>query len=265
VDGAEEYLLPFQFYMPLLKSKSAESLHGEKLWTVEGTAATDHIDQQGEKLILRGMDFKPFLKSGVLNWDHGSGPEDILGEPLDAKVIEKSQKPSIFWVKGWLYKHQPRAQAVWNHLQALEKGDQPITRKVGWSVQGGVLERKGNELIKSIVRHVALTHQPVNANTFAKCMSSLAKSLQGVGVGPGGYPPIGQQVSDLRPLTPQNLDATVTSLIYVPCINGCFDEKSKEFRNGYHGMLDHLALCKGVPVPEAKQFVMLMAQQGAHL
>ena len=157
----------------------------------------------------------------------------------------------------------PRAQAIWSHLQELEKGLQPITRKYGFSVQGGVLERRGPELTKSVCRHLAVTHQPVNADTFAKCMTNLAKSLQGVGIGEG-YPPIGQQVSDLRPFIPQNLDSTVTSLIYVPCKAECMD-KSGNFRNGYNGILNHLVLCKGVPVPEAKQFVMLMIKEGAAL
>jgi hypothetical protein len=238
----ENYILPIQFYMPLVKSKGAESRHGEKLWAVEGVAATDHVDQQGEKLILRNMDISPFLKSGVFNWDHGNGPEDILGEPLDAKIIEKSNKPSIFWVKGWLYKHVPRAQAVWNHLQELEKGEQPITRKFGWSVQGGVLERKGNELTKSIVRHVAVTHQPVNADTWAKCVNTLVKSL-----------------------TIQNQPTAVAAnpiqdLIYSSCKNGCLDKSSGNFRNGFHGLLDHLTLCKGVPVQEARELSILLAR-----
>lgn len=261
---SEEYLLPFEFSLPLQKSRTEESQHGEKVWMVEGHAASDRIDQQGEKLILSGMDFKPFLKSGYINWDHSGNPEDLIGEPREAKIIERSGSPSIFYVRGMLYKHVPRAVAVWNHLQALEKGEASITRKFGWSVQGGVLERRGNELIKSVVRHCALTHQPVNQDTFARCMAGLVKSLQGVALGPAGYPPIGQQVSDLRPLIPQNLDATVTSLIYNPCSANCMD-KSGSFRNGYSGILNHLVLCKNVPVPEAKQFVMLMIKQGASL
>src|SRR5438552_4861542 len=124
----EEYLLPFRFVVPLRKSKSGESHHGSELWGIEGVAATDKIDQQKEKLILRGMDFGPLLKNGVLNFDHLEGPENIIGEPSDAKIIEKSSSPSIFYVKGWLYQHVPRAQAIWSHLQELEKGLQPITR-----------------------------------------------------------------------------------------------------------------------------------------
>ena len=257
-------MLPFQFSVPLFKSKGGDKRHGEDLWWVEGHAATDRIDQQKEKLILSGMDYAPLLRSGIINFDHMEGPENILGEPTEAKVIEKSNSPSIFYTKGWLYQHVPRSQAVWNHLQELEKGEQPITRKFGWSVQGGVLERRGNELVKSVVRHLAITHQPVNVDTWAKCVSSLVKSLQGVALGPAGYPPIGQGVSDLRPLIPQNLDSTVTSLIYNPCKSNCMD-KSGNFSNGYKGMLNHLVLCKGVPVPEAKQFVMLMVKQGVSL
>src|SRR2546430_5401415 len=153
------------------------------------------------------MDFAPLLKSGVLNFDHLDGPENIIGEPTEAKVIEKSNSPSIFYTKGWLYKHVPRAQAVWNHLQELEKGVQPITRKYGFSVQGGVLERKGQELTKSVVRHLAVTHQPVNTDTFAKCVSGLVKSLQVATV----Y------------RTQQNLDSTIQSLIFAPCKKGCME------------------------------------------
>lgn len=251
-------LLPFQFNVPLRKSKAPERRHGVPLWTIEGVASTENVDQQGERMIFKGMDFQPYLKSGVINWNHQDDPGAIIGEPIEARVIERSGKPALFFTKGFLYEAQPMAQRAWTLLSALEKSDQPVTRKLGWSVQGGVLERQGKDLVKSVVRHMALTHEPVNAQTWAKVVKSLVKSLQLQGVGIGDLSgPVAPGVphSDLQPLIPQNLDSTFTTLMFTPCPNGCLDERTGQFAKGFHGMLDHLVLCKGAPIPQAKEFV----------
>lgn len=256
-------LLPFRFDLPLMKSRQTERVHGEPLWMIQGVGATDQRDLQKERLLLDGMDFEPYIKSGIINWNHLDGPEFLLGEPTEAKILRRKGEASQFFTKGFLYKHQPKSIALWNHLEALEKSKEPITRGIGWSVQGGVIERSGEDLVKSVVRHMALTHEPINPFTWAKCFNSLVKSLSGgVGIGPGGYPPIGVATSDLRPLTVQNLDATITKLIYDPCKYECFDKSQNNFRNGYHGMLDHLVMCKALPINEAKELVLAVLKLG---
>jgi hypothetical protein len=234
-------LLPFRFDVPLRKSKAPERHHGADLWCVDGIASTEHKDQQEERVLHKGMDFRPYLDKGAINWNHGEDPKDIIGEPLEGRIIERSNKPAMFYTKGFLYDFKKSAQDLWEHINGIElaksKG-QPITRNIGWSVQGGVVERAGNDIVKSVVRHMALTHEPVNPYTWAKCLKSLAKSLA---------------VTPAEPLR-KSQSSVVASLLFTPCQNGCLDNE-EHFAKGFHGMLDHLSVCHHVPVPEALNFV----------
>ncbi len=62
-------------------------IKGERKRLIHGIAATEAKDQQGEELILSGMDFAPYLHSGHLNDDHLPGEQHILGKPTEAKII----------------------------------------------------------------------------------------------------------------------------------------------------------------------------------
>jgi hypothetical protein len=255
-----EDMQSFGFYLPLQKSKQPERKHGADLWTVEGVGATEDLDQQDEELLMDGMDFTPYLKSGVINWNHQDTPGAILGEPLEGKILRKAASKAAFFTKGFLYEHQKMAQDLWAHICGLEKSQLPVSRGIGWSVQGGVVNRQGKRLVKSVVRHMALTHEPVNANTWARTAKTLAKSLGGVGVGEAGYPVIGQSYNTLSPALVQNLDSTITKLLFSPCAKGCCDDTG-DFAGGYHGVLEHLTRCQGVPLEDAKRFVLALQKK----
>ncbi|MHB1418289.1 MAG: hypothetical protein ACYCX4_01690 [Bacillota bacterium] len=161
----------FRFWLPLQKSE--ELVKGERKRIVQGVASTEHPDLQREEVIQKGMDFAPYLNEGFINWDHLKGPENLLGEPFredGARIIAYKGKPALF-TKGWLYEGIQRSDAVWDLMQVLEKSGSD--RKLGWSVEGGILARLGKKIVNSVVRHMAITYKPVNTLTFAEFAKSM--------------------------------------------------------------------------------------------
>ncbi len=73
---------------------------------------------------------------------------------------------------------------MWNLALALQKSNAP--RKVGFSVEGKVLEREGNKILKAKIYNVAVTANPVNTTcswhavvkSFNAPTDTLDKSLE---------------------------------------------------------------------------------------
>lgn len=169
----EKIMKSFQIHIPveLEKSKDAE---GEDHWIVKGVASTADQDLQGEVVDQNGLDIAP-LKAGrgLFNVDHQKGPENVIGQIEDAEFV-KSDGKRVLMVKGYLFKHQPRAQAFYNIMKSVKKGSAP---RVHMSIEGKILQR--DAVNKSVIRNaridkVALTLDPVNPYTYA----DLSKSLE---------------------------------------------------------------------------------------
>lgn len=169
----EKLVKSFQFHIPveLEKSKDAD---GEDHWVVKGIASTGDADLQGEVVDQNGLDITP-LKTGrgLFNVDHQKGPENVIGQIEDAQFV-KSDGKKVLMVKGYLFKHQPRAQAFYNIMKSVKPGTQP---RVHMSIEGKILQR--DAVNKSTIRNaridkVALTLDPVNPYTYAELAKSLA-------------------------------------------------------------------------------------------
>lgn len=235
-------LEPIQFFMPFVKSMTEE---GKTSRLVSGIASTEDLDVQNERVIQDGMDFQPLLERGFINWNHQVGPENIIGQPMDAR-ISKAQGKSCLYVKGYLYEGHARADSAWSLLQTLEKARASGTsdRRLGWSVEGGVLERRGNNIAKSVVRQLALTHEPVNFGTFAQLAKSIAMAKAGT-------------LSTDAPLLLQNLAGTkrkasqVRLALFGKQADDCQTELGR-FKKGRIGMFEHLVTCEGWDIEDAK-------------
>ena len=238
---------------------------------VRGYASTAAVDQDGETILQNGIDFSPLLKSGFLNYDHqyrtinGAKMPIIIGYPTKAEIRDKG-----LWVEGELLKGDSNstseqiklADEIWEMGMALQKSGAP--RSLSYSVEGGVLERKGNRIVKSVVRHCAITHKPVNNDAtvelFMKSMFAACGqcSKQDVCV-PGSCDLFKAQISkedvdDLNkamsttsagPMMLENLDRGMSSVLYGnnPSCK-CFDTAGK-FHNGLTGAVEHLQKCQG--------------------
>lgn len=173
----------FQFPLNFVKSFVGEytNMLGERRQgkIIEGIASTEAEDQQGEVVLQEKMDCSYLVEKGYLNWNHSHAPEDQIGKPLEVIKMDggpdtPNGKPCTFF-RALLLEGVPRADAVWNLAKSLE-GTHGVgnDRSLGFSVEGGVRVRQGNLLVETVVRHMAATHEPVNAQAVARCV--MAKS-----------------------------------------------------------------------------------------
>ena len=123
---------------------------------IRGYASTPDEDRQGEILVQKGLDISYFVNHGWFNYDHDNSI--ILGYPTENTHIDERG----LWVEGVLLKGVPLADRIWNLAVALKKSNAP--RKLGFSVEGKVLERDGNRIVKAVIYNCAITPRPVNTN-----------------------------------------------------------------------------------------------------
>jgi hypothetical protein len=161
---------------------------------IDGIAATDAIDSQGERLSIEGADISALEQGlGRINDNHGKTFGHSIGRVVAAKKIfkvedcdddrqrmywEKVKRPYIY-TKAELYDDvdHPNAKATAAIMKHLHKAGAPIAVKM--SVEGAVLARKeGGQLDRTKVHSVALTFTPANKQTLAMPMT-LEKSDDG--------------------------------------------------------------------------------------
>lgn len=265
----------YEFYVPLFKSYTEPSKKtGKPMWVLEGIASTENTDAQNEKIIQKGMDFRPFLTMGYINWNHNGQPSHVVGVPLEAGIIDHQGVPS-FWVKARLWEDSEMAKSIWDLASHIAKNnaDGGPERSLGWSVEGGVVARdpmNDSIITQSIVRHCALTHEPVNTDSFANIAKSfgIAKTMTMGGAGNPSNLPNGGLSESAGPLKTENLDDTITSVL----LNGPrsfwtktlgddvlksddFDADRGVWKAGVGNGLMRYLITKGVAIPDAVKFV----------
>lgn len=241
--------------IPLVKAGDADDEH----WIVQGIASCEVKDAEGERIIQKGIDCDPLMKSGYINWDHRDkeGPAYLIGYPIEFRLVNavdykqqlgKSVDGMALWVKGELYKNKQKARDVWEHIQATSG----TPRQLGWSVQGRVVDRDAREksrITKSQVHHLAITHQPVNQCTFAEMAKSFATVMT---------------TQSAQPLMLENLDGKLTSVLWGTCKKGCYNNKGR-FVKGRRGALEHLSECHGEPLPDSVNLIKSLISRGFQL
>ena len=160
----------FNFWCPVEISKAIDQDTGEELMLLGGIASTADEDSDGEFLDPKGFDIKPLIESGMVNWHHQAKtcPATIVGEPLKAEI-----KKEGLYIETKLYPSSQVARDIWELAKTLDKDSS--TRRLGYSIEGKVLERKSEnrnspdykKITKAIITGVAITHQPKNPKTFA--------------------------------------------------------------------------------------------------
>jgi hypothetical protein len=149
---------------------------------IDGVAASEHLDSSGESLSIEGMDISSLGgPDSILNWEHGSKdrPGQVVGKVTFAKKIMKKEdastkRESYFWnkskkpfvyIKAELFDGlgHSGAQDVAAMLKYKNKDKGEDSRLVvGFSIEGGKIEKKGMTVTKSIARDVAITVKPCN-------------------------------------------------------------------------------------------------------
>lgn len=152
--------------------KSLDELDPTMPWQIQGIASTGSLDQQGEVVLVKGLDLTYLDQGkGTFNWNHygDKDPSSVIGLINEHSRTDEGE----LFVKGKLLKHLPKAQAAYNLMKALDaEGD---ARRMGMSIEGKVLHRQNKVIYKAWVKAVALTMDPVNPDTYV----SFGKSFSG--------------------------------------------------------------------------------------
>ena len=156
----------FNFFVPVDIEKAGKvdkDGYPEEM-IVTGVASTTDEDTDGEVLDPNGYNLDRFLKYGHLNLEHQAknNPSFIVGEPIAAEVRDNK-----LFIKGKLYKSNPKARAIWDTAVMLEK--EGSKRKLGYSIEGKATYRDPNnekKILKANITHCAITSSPKNVNSF---------------------------------------------------------------------------------------------------
>ena len=179
------------------QSKESESMVGR----IGGIISSETEDQQDEILIQKAVDWDYFMSKGWFNYEHGTGPENVLGHPESVTQTTYKGKPATR-VEGVLYLHKARAREIFETAKAMQKAGG--NRNLGFSVEGQVLERDGGDrrkITKSRVLNVAITAHPVHPDAR---LEVLARAF-GAGATAGYQNPAGMGGS-ISPLITQSLE-----------------------------------------------------------
>lgn len=186
----------FSTFVPFeILEKGTEDKKEKMTARIGGVISTESRDQQGEVIDQKGMDWDYFLKHGWFNYEHKQGPENILGHPELVYETNADGKTATR-VEGVLYLHKAKAREVWETAMAMKKAG--VKRKLGFSVEGQVLQREQKQIKKARILNVAITAHPVNPDAR---LEVLARSL--------GYqtPAQPDDSASLSPLVPQSMGA----------------------------------------------------------
>jgi hypothetical protein len=129
-------------------------------WCIGGYASTVNKDRQDEVVVQKGLDFSEFVEHGWFNDNHSQATHDVLGAPdkPDGAVL----KADGWFVKGRLFKHYPKARDIYTLAKSMEQ--EGVDRRLGFSIEGKIVERVGNRIAKALIRNVAITSAPVNTD-----------------------------------------------------------------------------------------------------
>ena len=153
----------FRYFVPINFEKSKKD--DKDVYLVGGLITDTSKDSEGENVSSDGLDFSEF---NFINWNHSKNPEDIIGAPVSWKHIPGQ---GVF-MQGELYPDIPRAKAAIDLMKALQKSKKGA--KLGWSIEGQVLERDlidPAKVKKAKVNAVALCPFPKNGNTYADLLT----------------------------------------------------------------------------------------------
>jgi hypothetical protein len=140
-------------------------------WVIEGRASTPRQDQQGEIVLVKGLDLSYLDRGlGTFNWNHfgDKDPSAVIGLIQQYRRTDDGE----LYVKGKLLKALPKAQHCWNLLKALDEEGE--SRRMGMSVEGKVLHKHNKIIYKAWVKAVALTMDPVNPDTYVRFAKSFS-------------------------------------------------------------------------------------------
>lgn len=174
---------------------------------ISGVVSTETVDQQGEKVVQKGLDWDYFLSKGWFNWEHAAGPENVLGYPDKVEPVEINGTHATR-VEGRLLMNKAKAKEIYNTAVSLQKSESD--RRLGFSIEGQVLERDGKTIKKARILNVAITAHPIHPDAR---LEILAQSLLARAASVGYQIPA-TGGGNIAPLVTQSLEGSVSTATF---------------------------------------------------
>lgn len=171
----------YQVFVPIEDHELMKSVDVDENgdYIVQGVMTSDASDEEDDSITPEGMDCSYFLEKGWVKYEHGNKPEQFIGEPMEVRV-GRFEHPTLMkavngiFVKAKLFASRAMTKSAIEAMQDLQKSN--TKRRMGWSIEGSVKERdKTGKIVKSVLRNVVLTMNPVNTTTWAELAKSFAK------------------------------------------------------------------------------------------
>ena len=147
------------------------------VYQVRGIASSAARDRAGDTIADGALDWRPLLRSGFINDDHGEDADRLIGFPTEIWRTSVTDDAGVSHpatgVAGCLV-DMPRAHNYFRLSKSM--GD---ARPLGFSVEGPPVIRDRadpSRIIRGTVCHLALTPWPIN--TTCRADLSLAKSMR---------------------------------------------------------------------------------------
>lgn len=174
----------------VLKSFTTRNILKATDRTIGGYCSTENWDRQKEKLLAEGLIFSECVNAGWFNDNHMQDHDCIVGIPTDTQLHRMPSGCLRWYAKGFLLEGngEQRYDKIWEAAKALAK----VGRKLGFSVEGEVVDRNGPVVHKAIIRNIAITPNPVNMectwDILYKAMSGSEDLYKALGVGSSVVP-----------------------------------------------------------------------------
>jgi len=134
-----------------------------------GWASAPTLDDDGERVLQEGLDVKPLLKKGWVNWNHRQDPDGIIGVPLVAELRDRPGFGKCLYTELELLPSRPMAPSVWKLAKSLE--EDKVERTLGLSLEGKVGARSPKGTVKkATVFNIAVTGNPKNDNAPVRAL-----------------------------------------------------------------------------------------------
>lgn len=168
-------------------------MESKKNTILRGIFSAETPDKSGEVVRIDGIDLSTIEENkGLVNSEHDNSFTKTVGKILNAKkIFKESDCKDEFEKKAFesvnrvpllvgtieLFdgpEDHDEARAIAKIAKYSKRKNEPLL--LGFSVEGGILERSGPIIKKSVVRKVAITSGPCNEAARAELVSEMTKS-----------------------------------------------------------------------------------------
>lgn len=183
------------------------TVQGAINYQIGGYISTEQLDKQGEEIIQKGIDFSTYENMRRLKWEHDPSAKANIGfaEKIELRKGGKTYMNARIFAEPNTPQYKVALEAVGDiqNILAYNKLYPATPKTLGFSVEGGKLQKSGTRVTKSVVTNVVLTTCPINTGAVVDFFKSFI-------AGSESNPLV---MTDTGALRPEHLDGNLSTNI----------------------------------------------------